>query len=595
MLDNFNQPKGSTIGVLKDGRTVQSTFDELHGALNLSNLRYMTFTEVGQEVVIGEHTAGQGMGGGTFRVISLTPGSYVDDNGCQIITNSGVVLRRKTHFISSDMFGLQGGGDIIACLNNMYKASRTLRIEEVLICRQTNGQTYRADTRTTPGFSGDVTDGFGFYIKGLGVGNRGPRIDHVGGGVLFKIFKDRNVSSDFWVTCGISRLVIQGRSDAWTGSNTTVDATPIRIQDVIGAEISDIFIQGYRGNTSGAAISLYNVTGWTELARFDNVMVRNSAVILRLHRDPNGNGGTDSFFGLKGNIEANAGATGPTTFLRLGDGTYEGRCFLYGHDLKITGWMSSSAGHVGIRVTDYSTCTEGLFTFVFDGYGISAGATAPVISLIRTDGLNSRFDCDVRNYSGQSGRTPLSILQHIWNSCVHSSPEAINKSLNNAYPCVRPRGMRLSFKGTFTLEETQNGATFPLGSLIPGMKLRVTLHSWNTDKYQLKVSKWDVQVMSIDFPCVITPAFSMGPTLTPTAATVTTPTGTTQALTDVSISHPERVQSDSLGSLSLRLTNGRPNNGTSYLANSGLKLYVELPPDPGASVGKAYSVEIEIL
>lgn len=29
MLDNFNQPKGSTIGVLKDGRTIQEVIDEL--------------------------------------------------------------------------------------------------------------------------------------------------------------------------------------------------------------------------------------------------------------------------------------------------------------------------------------------------------------------------------------------------------------------------------------------------------------------------------------------------------------------------------------------------------------------------------------
>lgn len=29
MLNDFNQPKGSTIGVLKDGRTIQQAFDEI--------------------------------------------------------------------------------------------------------------------------------------------------------------------------------------------------------------------------------------------------------------------------------------------------------------------------------------------------------------------------------------------------------------------------------------------------------------------------------------------------------------------------------------------------------------------------------------
>lgn len=594
MLDKLNQPKGSTIGVLRDGRTIQEAFDELGGSLTLADIRSRTFTKVGEEVTIGEHTAGQGMGGGTFRVVSLTPAGYTDDNGCQIITNSGAVLRRKTHFISSDMFGLVGGGDIIACLNNMYKASRTLKIEEVLVCRQTNGQTYRADTRTAPGFSAEITDGFGFYIRGLGIGYRGPRIDHVGGGVLLRIFKNRNTAVDFWATGGISGLVIQGRAGTWTGDNVNTDATPIRIQDIIGCELKDIFIQGYRANTSGAAFSLYNVTGWTELCKFDNIMVRNSSVVIRCHRDPNGNGGTDSFFGLKGNIEANAGANGPTTFLRLGDGTSEGRCFLYGHDLKITGWMSSSAGHTGVHVTDYSTCTEGLFTFVFDGYGISQGAASAVLNLIRVDGLNGRFDCDVRNYSGQSGRAPISLLQQIWDSCVRSSPDAINNSLNRAYPCIRPRGMKMKFEGTFEMGSTQNGVTIPLGNLLPGMRLMVTLHSWNTDKWQLKVTKYDVQVMSIDYPCVITPVFGVGPTVTPTATTVSTPDGTTQALTAVAVSHNDRIQNGSLGSVSLRLNNGRPDNSTSYAVGSGLKLYVELPGDPSATVAKNYSVEIEI-
>lgn len=71
MLTNLNQPKGSTIGVLRDGRTVQEAFDGLNGSLTLADIRSLTFTKVGEEVTIGEHTAGQGMGGGLKLYVEL--------------------------------------------------------------------------------------------------------------------------------------------------------------------------------------------------------------------------------------------------------------------------------------------------------------------------------------------------------------------------------------------------------------------------------------------------------------------------------------------------------------------------------------------
>lgn len=596
MLDKLNQPKGSTIGVLRDGRSIQEAFDGVDSQYTLNDLRTMEFSKVGQKVHIKEHTAGQGAGGGTFKVISMVPGNYADDNGCQIVTNKGVVLRRDTSIIVSDMFGLTGGGDIIACLRNMFKASRSLKIEEVKIARDSGGA-YRADT-TNGGFEADITDGLGFYVQGIGVGNRGPRIIHKGPGVLFKLRRDRNKSSDFWSSGGFSRLVIYGRSDNWEGTNNTVNATVFRVSDVINAELSDLFIDGYKSNKDGAAISLFNQTGWTEMARLNNIMVRSSAVVLRCHRDKSGNGGTDSFFGLSGNIDANAGASIPTTYLYLGDGTEEGKCFLYGHDLRIRGWMSSSAGHVGIRVTDHCTCTSGKFDLVWDGYGISSTATAPVITLIRTEGSNSRFDCEVTNRSGQSMRASLAILQPLWDSMLRGGdPTTINASLSRAYPSIRAKGMVLNFQGTFSLDETKSGKTFQLSNLLPGQRLRVRLNSWENDKYQLRVSEWDVLVQSIDFPAIVVPVLSEGPKVTTTTDTGTGADGQANKtfLTGVSVSHSGLVQSPSIGSKSLRLSNGRPSNAIGYSQGSGLKVFIELPADPSATVGRAYNVEIEIL
>lgn len=138
---------------------------------SLADLRGVEFLSTGQQIFLREHTAGQGMGGGIWYCHSMiNDDNYVDDNGCQIINNFGQVLRRKDlRVICSDMFGLMNGGDYIECLRNMYKASRTFCIEEVLIAKLPFGQSVIADTLSdgSNGFVADVSDGMNFTIRGL--------------------------------------------------------------------------------------------------------------------------------------------------------------------------------------------------------------------------------------------------------------------------------------------------------------------------------------------------------------------------------------------------------------------------------------------
>lgn len=542
---------------------------------DMSSLRKLKFTEKGQQVFLKEHTAGLSAGGGIWYCHSLlNDNNYVDDNGCQIISDSGQILRRKDlRNISSDLFGLTHGGDIISCLRNMYKASRTFCIEDVLISRLPPGQYYIGDTQPDGSniFIADVSDGLNFNVRGLSVGNNGPLIYHKGNGVLMRIKRDHNNSKQFWVTGGFECLRVMARNDTLDGNNTYTGATPFQVSDMWGTLFKDLFISGYDNNSGGAAISLYNDTAWTEKPRFDNVMIRGSVVGVRLHRNKaNGSTATDSFFSLTGSIDMNAGVPAPCTYMRIGDGTANGACTLYGHDFTIRGWMSRSSWHTGVDVSDYSRCVSGRFTFIWDGYGISTDATTEVLHIIRARGANARFDCEVVNISEQGASADLRLLQLIWNTCMYTQETtAIDASLNNAYPIIRPKGMKMSFGGKFTAEERVSGKVFSLNYLLPNQRLRIRLHSWLGDRYQPQVSEWDVIARGTDFPCIVVPLASQG------ANTF--------------------KQSDALGTTTLTLTNGRPDNSLSYSENSGRKIQIVLPANPSAAENMAYKAEIEVL
>lgn len=372
---------------------------------DINRLRMIKFDAVGKQIFLKEHTSGQGMGGGTWYCHSLTnDNNYVDDDGCQIINNHGQVLRRKDlRIICSDMFGLMNGGDYIACLRNMFKASRTFCIEEVLVAKLPFGQSVIADTLSdgSNGFVADVSDGMNFTIRGLGVGTNGPRIQHKGNGVMMRIKRNHASSKDFWVTCGFECLRVAGINDTLDGNNTYTGATPFQVSDMWGSLFKDLYVSGYDNNTGGSAISLYNDTAWTEKPRFDNVMIRGSVVGLRLHRNTaEGAGATDSFFAVSGEIDMNAGVPNPCSYIRVGDGTEKGKCTMYSAQFTIRGWMSRSSWHTGIDIMDYS-CVTGKMTFIWDGYGLSSNATSEVLHIIRTRGVNARFDCEVTNLSGQ--------------------------------------------------------------------------------------------------------------------------------------------------------------------------------------------------
>ena len=569
---------------------------------DINRLRMIKFDAVGKQIFLKEHTAGQGMGGGTWYCHSLTnDNNYVDDDGCQIINNHGQVLRRKDlRLICSDMFGLMHGGDYIECLRNMFRASRTFCIEDVLVAKLPAGKYYIADTLSdgSNGFVADVSDGMNFTVRGLGVGHNGPMIYHKGNGVLMRIKRNHASSKDFWVACGFECLRVTGRNDTLTGNNIYTGAVAFQTSDMWGSLFKDLFIGGYDNNTNGSAISLYNDTAWTEKARFDNVMIRGSVVGLRLHRNTSeGAAATDSFFAVTGEIDMNAGVPNPCSYIRIGDGTEKGRCSMYSAVLTIRGWMSRSSWHTGVDIMDYGVVT-GKMTFIWDGYGMASEATTEVLHIIRARGPNARFDCEVTNLSGQLLQAKIHLLQLVWNSCIYTQETTANDaSLKRAYPVIRAKGMRLNFEGSFTAAERISGKTYTLSSLLPGQRLRVRLHSFNVDKYQPQISEWDVEVRGTDFPCIVKPLSEQPASLTTESGNaLTETTGKTGSfLTKASLADNPFLQHATIGSTTLTLSNGQVNNSVSYAVNSGRRIQIVLPPNPAATEDMPYVVEIEVL
>lgn len=243
---------------------------------DINTLRQIEFSVTGQQIFLKEHTAGQSAGGGIWYCHSLTSdSSYVDDNGCQIINNYGQVIRRKDiKELTSSYFGLRAGDTIDPVLTNMYKASRTFNIYEAKIENPgfDKGYVVQGGLRF---YCGDKP----FYILSYSIETlRGPNLYHTGNNIAFTFsrFKEDGTSQQAWSGGGIRGFRFWGASSYLVQGNSGTDATPVRVSDMWNGEASDLWITGYTGNTNGGSVSLYNEFAWTEGARVENVMVRQS-------------------------------------------------------------------------------------------------------------------------------------------------------------------------------------------------------------------------------------------------------------------------------------------------------------------------------
>lgn len=564
---------------------------------DINTLRQIEFSVTGQQIFLKEHTTGQSAGGGIWYCHSLTSdSSYVDDNGCQIINNYGQVIRRKDiKELTSSYFGLRAGDTIDPVLTNMYKASRTFNIYEAKIENPgfDKGYVVQGGLRF---YCGDKP----FYILSYSIETlRGPNLYHTGNNIAFTFsrFKEDGTSQQAWSGGGIRGFRFWGASSYLVQGNSGTDATPVRVSDMWNGEASDLWITGYTGNTNGGSVSLYNEFAWTEGARVENVMVRQSLrgiTFLRKH----GTTATDSFFRPVIDMSFNAGVSGQSTQeMVVGDGTLEGQCVVYGHDIKLTQWMSAGAWHDIVRLEDYSIIAEtGVIKIVADGYGISKSTvpTGEVVHHINVRGLNARFRSRVENWSNQAGGWGLDFLNIIFQSSMYTNAMTFYESEFDALPTINPVGMKIRFNGTFTVAERQSGKVYTLNRLIPGMTLKVKLTSRNgNDLNDAVVQEWKVFVRSTNLPCIVVPmSGSANIATTDGLALVTTEGATATFLKTVTPTQARNFIGQNYG---LTVKNANDDNSLSYAVNSGRKIRFVLPANPTATTTTPYSVEIEVL
>ncbi|HBY2487021.1 TPA: hypothetical protein MIS55_02440 [Klebsiella pneumoniae] len=565
---------------------------------DINTLRQIEFSVTGQQIFLKEHTAGQSAGGGIWYCHSLTSdSSYVDDNGCQIINNYGQVIRRKDiKELTSSYFGLRAGDTIDPVLTNMYKASRTFNIYEAKIENPgfDKGYVVQGGLRF---YCGDKP----FYILSYSIETlRGPNLYHTGNNIAFTFsrFKEDGTSQQAWSGGGIRGFRFWGAASYLVEGNTGVDATPVRLSDMWDGDASNLWVTGYTGNSNGAVVSLYNEFAWTEGCTVKNVMVRKSRRGITFLRNHNGIA-TDSFFRTVVDLSFNHGVPGqPTQVMVVGDGTLAGQCLVYGHDIKITQWMSAGAWHDIVRLEDYSIISEaGVIKIVADGYGISKTTvpTSEVVHHINVRGLNARFRSRVETWSNQAGGWGLDFLNIIFQSSMYTNAMTFYESDFDALPTINPVGMKIRFNGTFTVDERQSGKVYTLNGLIPGMTLKVKLTSREgNDIYVNSVQEWKVFVRSIDFPCIVVPMSGSANIATTEgqAVTVVSPLQTATFLKTVTPTQARNFIGQNYG---LTVKNANDDNSLSYAVNSGRKIRFILPANPAATTTTPYSVEIEVL
>ncbi len=568
---------------------------------SIAALRAVTLESVGQQVFVKEHTSGMGQGGGIFYCHSLTnPGSLVDDNGFQIVTASGQVLRRKDrNIMSAEMFGAIGGQDINPVLNNMIIASKTFNIQEAYIPHPLNKIAYTG----TGGSVADVTDGIGFNLKGVEIVNKGPAINHIADNIFLRFRKDGTTTTSFYEQCSVTGLLIRGRNAENTAAGNNGYA--VEASDIIGF-YCDLFCTGYT-NTAAAAVSLYNDTSFTEQSRI-KLHIRNCCNGIHFHRNAStGATSTNSFMGTELDLSFQAAVSGKTNNgIVVGnlDGTATSNTFdvnLYASKIKIKYWAEGGSATRAILVTAKGIVPESTtFDLISDGYGFGTSdtdtTTDPATQLIRVEnGGVFRAKCiDQSMQTGLSHR--LNQLQRLRNSIFSFQDDTYKFPYNDARPYINPVGMSCICSGTIDVATQQAGASWQISGLPMGMRIKVTINQYLEGESATSVQEvWEVLVRGDAQSVICTPLVTNDVLTTTTGlAVVNSSFATATFLKSVAAVFGKFWQGDSTRTR-LTVRNNNDDNSLTTGSSDGRKFRIFLPVNASATSVLHYSVKLEVV
>jgi hypothetical protein len=567
---------------------------------DIQGLRDRHFHSVGVRVNVREHTAGCGFGGGEFECVSLSSTGYVDDNGFQIITGTGQVMRRVNRDqLSSDKFGAIGGEDIKPVLDNMFKASRTFNIQDAIIKHPSNGIAYTH----SGGNVFDVSDGVGWYLRGLISGGKGVPINHTGqDGICMRFRMDQPNTTSFYERAGVFGILLRGRNSSNTAAGN--NGFGIEVSDIRGFQC-DVFITGYT-NPLGGAISIYNDTGFTELGRY-NAMIRGCANGVVFHRNVSaGSTSTNSFMGTELNIDYQAGVSGVTnTGIRVMnlDGSVGTNTFdlnLYASTIRFRYWAEGGSTTNGILVGAKGLIPESTkVELISDGYGFGTSdtdtTTEPATRLIRVEnGGIFRAKCiDQSMQTGTGFR--LNQLQRLRNSVFSFQDDTYKFPYTDARPYINPTGMSFTCSGTIAAAVRVTGGSWMISGLPMGMQLRVSVYQYNEGESLSSKEVWDVFVLGDAQSCVCVPVYSSDILSTTTGTAVVNSAGDTATFLKSVASAPGRYWQGSSTRTRLTVRNVNDDNSSTTGASDGRKFRLWLPATPGATSDLHYTVKVEVV
>lgn len=557
---------------------------------DIETLRTMEISFLGQQIFVAEHTIGMGQGGGIFYCHSLTnDDSLIDDNGFQIINNYGQVIRRKDRGrMSAEMFGAIGGQDVMPVLENIRKASITFNRAVCYFPPPANGINYLH----TGGFVVDVTQGYGLSIVCESTDEIDVPFDHIGNNIAFTFKRDNAAASTaFYKQSGITGALIRGRNADNTAAGN--DGFAVRISDVIKAKV-DVFVNGYT-NPAGAAISMYNDTGYTEKGRI-KATIRGCCNGVLFHRNAApGATSTNSFMGTHLDIEYQAGVPGKANKgISVGniDGTTTSNTFdvsLYASKISLKYWAEAGAITNGIYVGSKAVVPESTTVdLISDGYGFSTSdtdtTTIAATNLIRVEN-GGIFRAKCTDQSMQTGLSHhLNQLQRLRNSIFSLQDDTYKIPYTDARPYVNPTGMSCICSGTIDVATQQAGASWQISGLPMGMRLKVSIWQYLEGEASTSIGEEWILIVRGDAQSVVCAPLFTNDVLSVVGSPVTAVNAT-----------PGRFWQGDSARTRLTVRNNNDDNSLTTGASDGRKFRIFLPANAGASSVLHYSVKIEVI
>ena len=185
---------------------------------SLAQLRTIEPTVNKQRIYVREHTAGIGIGGGTF-IYDSTDTSSADDDGYIVVTAGGKRWVRDCLFVESDHYGLVPGAvvDVAPQLNKAYQAAKKTKYNRLVLAK---GSFYVNAALKHPS---DITiSGSGNYASAIIALPTMPITENV---IQNEKYSYKVFGTDYDENIRIENLIVDANNRARNTTETWVDAT----------------------------------------------------------------------------------------------------------------------------------------------------------------------------------------------------------------------------------------------------------------------------------------------------------------------------------------------------------------------------------